>query len=43
MNYPVDNFEDKINEYYRSGIPLVDGYAPFWYISFVQISFEEVI
>lgn len=24
-------FEDKVNEYYRSGLyPMKDGYAPFW-------------
>lgn len=32
VNYDVQAFEDKINEYFATGqYPLVDGYAPFWY------------
>lgn len=31
VNYDVQEFENKVNEYYRSGEhPLVEGYAPFW-------------
>lgn len=30
INYPIDEFEKKVNEYYNAGLPLVDGYAPFW-------------
>ena len=30
INYPIDEFEKKVNEYYTAGLPLVDGYAPFW-------------
>lgn len=30
INFDVDAFEAKVNEYYRAGYSLVDGYAPFW-------------
>lgn len=30
INFPVDEFERKVNEYFVAGLPLVDGYAPFW-------------
>lgn len=30
ITYDVSAFENKVNEYYQSGYPLVDGYAPFW-------------
>lgn len=31
VNYDIQEFEKKVNEYFRSGeYPLVDGYAPFW-------------
>jgi hypothetical protein len=30
IQYPEDGFEMKVNEYFKSGYPLVDGYAPFW-------------
>ena len=30
INFPVDEFERKVNEYFEAGLPLVDGYAPFW-------------
>lgn len=29
MTYSEEEFESKINEFYESGVPLVDGYAPF--------------
>jgi len=28
--YDIGEFERIVNEYYRDGYPLVDGYAPFW-------------
>jgi hypothetical protein len=30
INYPVEEFEKAVNDYYKAGLPLVDGYAPFW-------------
>lgn len=31
VTYDVQEFENRVNEYYRSGLyPLKDGYAPFW-------------
>ena len=33
VNYEsITAFEDKVNEFYRNGTPLVDGYAPFWLV-----------
>jgi hypothetical protein len=28
--YSPELFEQKVNEYFEAGAPLVDGYAPFW-------------
>ena len=30
VNFDVIEFENKVNEYFESGLNLVDGYAPFW-------------
>jgi hypothetical protein len=30
VNYDIQEFETKVNEYYKQGYPLFDGYAPFW-------------
>jgi hypothetical protein len=30
IHFPVEEFEKKVNEYFETGTPLVDGYAPFW-------------
>lgn len=30
VNYDIVQFENKVNEFYRNGSPLIDGYAPFW-------------
>lgn len=30
INFDVNEFEVRVNEYYKAGSPLVDGYAPFW-------------
>lgn len=30
INYDPIEFERIVNELYEAGIPLVDGYAPFW-------------
>ena len=37
IHFPVDEFEKKVNEHFEAGAPLVDGYAPFWYGSFLYI------
>lgn len=48
VQYDVQEFENKVNEYYRSGnYPLKDGYAPFWleyfllYLSIILHSFTS--
>ena len=39
VQYDVQEFENKVNEYYRSGnYPLKDGYAPFWLEYFLLYS-----
>ena len=30
VNFPIPEFENRVNDYYRNGYMLVDGYAPFW-------------
>jgi len=30
IQYPEDGFEMQVNQYFKGGAPLVDGYAPFW-------------
>lgn len=30
VDYDVTEFENKVNEYFNAGQPLIDGYAPFW-------------
>lgn len=30
ISFSEEEFEKRVNEYYESGIPLKDGYAPFW-------------
>ena len=32
ISFSEEEFEKRINEYYDSGMPLKDGYAPFWYV-----------
>ena len=31
VNFSIEEFENRVNDYYRNGSLLVDGYAPFWY------------
>jgi hypothetical protein len=30
VTYDIKEFEDRVNNYYKTGYSLVDGYAPFW-------------
>lgn len=30
INFNIEEFENKVNEYYNADHKLVDGYAPFW-------------
>ena len=30
VNFHIQEFENRVNDYYRNGYMLVDGYAPFW-------------
>jgi len=38
ISFSEEEFEKKINEYYDSGMPLKDGYAPFWYVCIVFVT-----
>lgn len=41
VNYDVQEFENKVNEYVRNGYKLVDGYAPFWSVNSQLFYFHQ--
>lgn len=48
--YPPADFEREVNEAYRNGANLVDGYAPFWFValdsfvvSLVDVSTDKIM
>jgi hypothetical protein len=38
ISFSEEEFEKKINEFYDSGMPLKDGYAPFWYVCIIFLT-----
>ena len=43
ISFSEVEFEKLVNKAYTEGATLVDGYAPFWYASFIDVSTTTVL